>query len=533
MGVIKLVSVLGKIGFLSPRSFVRLASAIRHDGINLMLLLSMGSFGKGEQIALVAGDEVISYKHLKLRSEALAYGLSDRFKLGKGKKTAVLCRNHAVLIQSIFAVSRTGSDLYLLNPFMSQPQFDALVKENKFDLVIYDEEFQGILKNLPLQNKKLRSYRATGQSADQMAKNPQKRTLRLERAIGSRIILLTGGTTGKPKNAVHNPSLFNYLNPFDDLMTKLRLDQLNNTFIATPIFHGYGVAILFSLLALGKKIVVHERFKTGIACDLVHRHQIELITVVPSMIAKMLQSDPQKLTSLRCIASGGAKLDPKLVQNAAHSLGNVLYNLYGTSESGLNSIATPSDLSYRSATIGKGIKGGNMAILEDGAVRKIGEIGQLCVRNRWSMKNRKSAWVETGDLGYRDQEGYYFLCGRADDMIVSAGINIYPAEIEQAVIGHPLVEDAAVIGIADELYGEVVMAFVQTPENSGLTREMLVSWLEPFLPKHQIPRIFDLVEKLPYTAIGKLDKKRLRDRGATGGWNDENGKRENARRRAL
>lgn len=513
MAAVKLLNVLHVLGFLTPRAFIRFLSAICRDGVNVMLLLTMGASVYGNQVALVAGAETLTYKQLKLRSETLALALLEKFKLGKGQKTAFLCRNHAALIQSLFAVSRTGAHLYLLNPDMSQRQFDALAAENGFDLLIYDNEFKELVSRSPFENKKLLSYHENLPSADAMARMQLKKTGQLKKASSSRIVLLTGGTTGKPKKAVHSPSLFNFLNPFSEIMAKLRLTQFRTAYIATPIFHGYGIAILFSLLALGKKVVIHERFHAGTACALIKQHKVEVITVVPLMIEKMLKMRPEELGSIKCIASGGAKLNPKLIRKVAGSLGDVLYNLYGTSEGGLNLIATPQDLSYSVSTVGRSITGTHIEVFENGKVKKPGEIGQLCVRNGWSMKNGKAGWIETGDLGFRDAEGYYYLCGRTDDMVVSAGINIYPAEIEQALLSHPLIDDAAVVGIEDEAYGEALKAYIQAAEGSALTQELLVEWLLPRVAKFQIPRAIEFIDHLPYTTIGKLDKKVLRETG--------------------
>lgn len=510
MGVIKLLKAMHLIGYLKPRAFMRFLLAIYQNGINIMLLLIMGASVYGERTAIVSGSDTRTYKQLHSRSERLACSLSTQYKLGKGQKAAFLCRNHIALIEAVFAVSRTGASLYLLNPDMSQRQLDSLVLENGFDLLIYDEEFREVVNQCPFEKRTLPSYHATLPSVDSLAQVQPEQSGKLEKTGGSRIVLLTGGTTGKPKQAVHAPSLFNFLAPFSELMQKLRLNQFHAAYIATPIFHGYGIAILFSLLALGKKVVIQKRFQADTACTLVHLHGVEVMTAVPLMVAKMLQTAPGKLGSLRCIASGGAKLSPKLVTNVRESLGDVLYNLYGTSESGLNLIAAPEDLAHNAATIGKSIKGGRMAVLENGQTKNPGEIGQLCARNNWSMKNRKSVWIETGDLGYQDEEGYFYLCGRTDDMIVSAGVNIYPAEIEGALLSHPLIEDAAVLGIADELYGESLTAFVQAMEKKRLTQEELTEWLRPLLPKHQIPRSFNFIDQMPYTDIGKLDKKALK-----------------------
>ena len=227
------------------------------------------------------------------------------------------------------------------------------------------------------------------------------------------------------------------------------------------------------------------------------------------MIHKMLRTNIEDLKSLTCIASGGAKLNANLVRAVSSELGEVLYNLYGTSEAGLNIIATPQDLKCAVNTIGKEIKGVRLKVVNQEKEVKDGEIGQFCIQNKWSMKNGKDPWIETGDLGYRDENGYYFLCGRTDDMVVSAGENVYPIEVEQILITHPYIEDVAVIGIDDEKYGQVLKAFVQLRLTENLTKEALVDWLRPSVARFQLPKEIIFVTNLPYTHLGKLDKKQL------------------------
>jgi len=141
---------------------------------------------------------------------------------------------------------------------------------------------------------------------------------------------------------------------------------------------------------------------------------------------------------------------------------------------------------------------------------KVGEVGQFCIKTRWSMRNKSSSWIETGDLGYRDKKGYYFLYGRVDDMIVSAGENVYPADVEHVLRTHPLIEDVAAIGISDEVFGQRLKAFVLPVENSNITKEELLEWLRPKVARFQMPKEITFVNHMSYTSLGKLDKKQLK-----------------------
>lgn len=507
----ELLNILRRLELLSVGKGFRLGKGIVRNGINLMLLFELVGKDERGKTALVDERRSYTYEELYERCENLSYGLNKHYGIRKGWKVGFVCRNHADFVQGIFAVSRLGADVYLLNCAMSQPQFDRLIEKQGFDFLIHDEEFTGLIEASPYEKRRILSDHDSLSAIHSLAETPRDAQQKLGAVSGGGLILLTGGTTGPSKEVIHRPSLFNFLAPFETLLERLKLPDYRTAYIATPIYHGYGIAVLLAFFALGKKVVIQDRFQAAAACELIRTHQVEVVTVVPLMVHKMLRTDPAALGSLACIASGGAKLNPSLVREVEERLGKVLYNLYGTSEAGLNMIATPADLSYDPATIGQPIGRGKLKVMKDGAEVETRAIGQFCFRNSWSMTNKEAQWIESGDLGYRDERGYCFLSGRKDDLVISAGNNIYPAEVEAAVMLHPAVEDAAVIGVEDVARGQVLKAFVQLSPGAVLASEGLGVWLRGQLADFQIPREVVFVEELPYTAVGKLDRKRLKE----------------------
>ena len=503
MQVHKFIYLLNKMNLLSPKGVVRLVTAIMNDGINIMILVKLSEKIYGDKIALIDDKESISYTQLRTQCENLSINLQHKYDLDEHKKVAFLCRNHASLVKAIFSVSRLGADIYLLNTEMSSSQFEELVEQHQFDLLIYDEELSYLLENSTFSNEKILCFH------DEMPVINHK----LKRVSASKIVLLTGGTTGKSKKVTHQPSLMNYVHPFLSLLTKLKLVNRENMLIATPIYHGYGLAILLSFIALGKTVVLSRGFAAEKVCELVRVHQIEAITVVPLMIDKMLKHNADDLKSLKCIASGGAILNPKLVIDVNDKLGEVLFNLYGTSESGLNCIATPADLKLYNDTIGKAINGGHLKILDANKKElEVGKVGQFYIKNSWSMKNPENSWIATGDLGYKDQRGFLYLRGRTDDMIVSAGENVYPIQLEQILLKHHLIKDVAVVGIEDDRFGQRLCAFVE-PATDELTSEAVYDWLISRAARYHIPKKIIFISKIPYTSVGKQDKKSLKKWG--------------------
>lgn len=510
MRIYKLFYILYKIKLLSPISLFRLAAAIYENGINLMALLHFSAKSSGNRTALVDEQEILTYNVLFAQSKELSVSIIENYQLGSGKKVGLICKNHASLVKTLFAVSATGADLYLLNAEMSDIQLNNILNHHHFDLIVVDEERRHSLNHTKHEQAIVMSYHQTLPAINNLTatcySNNKKR-----RSSKGKLVLFTGGTTGLSKVAAHKPSLFNYLDPFYEFLIRLKILDYETAYIATPIYHGYGVAVLLLFNALGKKVIVCRGFNAETACRLIREHQVEVITVVPLMLHKLLKTNIKDLKSLGCIASGGAELNPKLTQEIISQLGEVLYNLYGTSEAGLNMIATPQDLSYNPCTIGKKIKGVDLKILDDHKNEvKIGEIGQFCIKNRWSIRNGARTWIETGDLGYQDDEGYYYLRGRTDSMIVSAGENVYPLEVEQVLLTHPYVEDACVIGVNDEHYGKRLKAYVILTSDAETKTDELIEWLRPRLARFQLPREIVLVDHLPYTSLGKLNRKLLK-----------------------
>ncbi|MCR2806390.1 AMP-binding protein [Paenibacillus soyae] len=511
MGILQLLRALAKMRLGHPAGLYRLLAVICRYGINVMALLKLAERTYGARDALADDRETLSFRELSDASERLARSLRDKYGLAPGRKVALLCRNHASLAKSVFAVTYTGADLYLLNTEMSPGQYDRLAEEYRFDLLIHDEDWATKLRQTSYRCETLLSYHEQKPSVSSLSASGASSGDRLGRRRSGRLMLLTGGTTGRPKQAPHRPSLFTYLAPFTAMLSRLRLMRYETGYVATPIYHGYGVALLLLFVATGTKTVLTSVFRAEQACELIQKHRVEVAAVVPLMLHKMLDADDGALASLRCIASGGAELSPKLARRVSRTLGDVLYNLYGTSEGGLLTIATPRDLSAAELTVGKRIAGVPLRVLRsDGSPAVAGEIGRLCLRKRRTFGDRRSGWLETGDRGYRDERGRYFLCGREDDMIVSAGENVFPSDVEQVLLLHPDVEDAAVVGIPDEAFGQRLRAAVQPAAGAELTEESLRSWLQPRIARYQMPKEIMMVDRIPYTSVGKRDRKQLK-----------------------
>lgn len=501
---------LHNIRLLTPAGLYYLLKAICTHGVNLMTLLHLAAELHDRKIAVTDEMEDFSHRDLYNRARNLAAVLQTKYGLQAKRKTAIICRNHAAFIQSIFAVSRLGSDIYLLNPEMSAAQLAALHDRHSFDFVIYDAEISELINDLHLTNNSIITYHDTLPSVNNSAKIEPARFPKIKKIYSSNLIILTGGTTGEPKTARRKASLLNFLNPFFALLTELNLDERQSVYVATPVYHGFGVAAVFIALVTGSRMFLMPRFDAGKGCALIERYQIEVVTLVPLMLQRMLTQNVEALKSLLCIISGGAPLNPTLVEETFEKLGDRLFNLYGTSEAGFSVLATPADLRRSPNTIGKAISGLKLRITtDDNDETAAGTVGRICIKSRWAVKDSGDKWIETGDLGYRDAAGYCFLRGRIDEMIVSGGENVYPVELENILVNHPEIRQAAVIGVSDAEFGQRLKVFVVPAADSRVTPTDIIAWLNGRVARFQMPVSVEILRDLPVTSVGKINKKIL------------------------
>ncbi len=507
-------TLLGKLhrtGLLTGAGLWRLAAGLWTTGVNLMVLLYVAARLHPQRAAITDDREQVTYARLWARAETLAYALHRQYGVGRGQQVAIVCRNHAAAIQTIFAAARTGAHVALLNPELSADRLQALHAQMRFDFVVYDEPLAPVFAEAAVAARAISADQAEAIALAGItaAGEPARR---LPRCGGGRIVVLTGGTTGAPKAASRRPSLLAYLPPFLALLDQAHLDRCRSIYIATPLSHGYGLAFLFIAAALGLEMHFAARFVAASACARIASQQIQAAVLVPLMLQRMLVHDPAALAPLVTVITGSAPLTPALAAAALTQLGPRLYNLYGTSEAGFSILATPALLSCKPAAIGRPLPGVAARVIAQRAsparqAAAAGAVGPLCIRSAWTVHRQR--WIETGDLAYVDADGDIFLCGRVDDMIVSGGENVYPQDVEQIIAQHPAVDAVAVAGIPDAEFGQRLKAVVVLRPGAVVDAPALLAWLKPRVARYQMPAAVEFRAELPYTAIGKVDRRQV------------------------
>jgi fatty-acyl-CoA synthase len=338
----------------------------------------------------------------------------------------------------------------------------------------------------------------------------------------------TSGTTGRPKGVMlpHRMILWNGYNT----VASWQLRDGDIAPIFTPMYHAGGLAVFLTpLFVIGGTVVLHERFDPSEVWRWIARERATLLFGVPTtfkMLRETSEFDSTDLASLRWSISGGAPL-PRYLIDEYRARGLIFKQGYGLTEAGVNCFGmTGEDAARKAGSIGKPMLFAE-ATLRDSEGREVaaGETGELWLRGPhvsrgfWNQPEATAAaidcgrWLHTGDLAHRDAEGFYYIDGRIKDMFITGGLNVYPAEIENLLIEHPAIRDAAVLGIPDAKWGESGVAFVVPRPGSAPSETEILDFLEARLARYKLPRAIYFRDSLPRTPYGKVIKPELRKWG--------------------
>ena len=337
-----------------------------------------------------------------------------------------------------------------------------------------------------------------------------------------RTVILTSGTTGTPKGAARTQS--DSIEPAAALFSKIPLKAREVTMIAAPMFHSWGFAHFQLGLPLASTFVLRRRFDPEETLNAVAQHRATALVLVPVMLQRILSLPPETIarydvSSLKVIAASGSALPGELATRAMDTFGDVLYNLYGSTEVAWATIATPADLRAAPGTAGRPPLGTIVKLLDEhGGEVPAGQGGRIFVGNSLAFEgytdggNKEiiGGLLSTGDVGRFDAGGRLFVDGRDDEMIVSGGENVFPREVEDLLADHPGIEEVAVVGVPDEEFGQRLKAFVVACEGSGLSEKGLQDHVKRNLARYKVPREVVFVDELPRNATGKILKRDLK-----------------------
>lgn len=491
------------------KGICQLARAVKKDGFNLTAILGFAALMYPERTVLHDHLGKITCRQLYMDSINLALILKQEYDLRPEMKVALICKNHIIFVQSMFALFRLGVHIFLLNADMSRTQLEHLIEIHKFNLIILDPEKDTDLVNFD-ENKRILTSHTVRPSITGLMKIRDSGIKHLKRSASGKMVVLSSGSTGDFKVSSRKPPIWQTVIPFITILKKIKIYRFRSVYIATPLYHSYALSSLVISIFLGAEIFILPGFESEKVCELIRSFKIESVTIVPLMLVRLLSYDERAFLSLKCIISSGAPLDGNIAQKILKQFGEILYNLYGTTETGICVIATPQDLKNHPFSIGKKIKGVSLKIMDEQRNEvETGKSGMIYVRSKWGMERHADRWFSTGDLGYVDEDGYFYVIGRKDQMIISGGENVYPEKIEKILGLNNQIECAAVTGVHDDEFGQRLNAFIVLKPGACQTEESILKWLSDIVARYEMPARVIILDSLPLLATGKVNKSAL------------------------
>jgi len=479
--------------------------------------------------AVILGDNTIDFKTLNQRANRVANAIIT---LGcqPDDRVALMSFNSLEHYEIGNGLRRVGAVLVPVNYRLRGNEVAYVLNDSGARVVIADEEHRELIDEARAEMSDGRAFITTGKTAsagwlrfhDVIDSAAPERPNTEGGVIGASMIY-TSGTTGHPKGAwrPHGADIAYVM----QMISIFELTQSDIHLVCAPLYHS--AVGLFSVLyqLLGATVVVQPKFEAEQALKLIEQHRVTTSFMAPTLLRRLVdaqESNPRDVSSLRAIFLGAAPCPYALKVRAEKAFGQVLWEFYGATETGINTVLRPEDQLRKPGSCGIAVPGQEIKLVDaSGNEVASGEPGEFMVRNEVlaeyynkpeaTTKNLHDGFFSVGDVAYKDEDGYFYICDRKVDMIISGGVNIYPAEVEAVLLAHPAVQDAAVIGVPDEPWGESVKAVVQLRSNAHRSEEELIAFCAERLAGYKSPKSVDFVDELPRDAAGKLLKRQIRE----------------------
>jgi acyl-CoA synthetase (AMP-forming)/AMP-acid ligase II len=520
----------GMIQPIRPDRAVRSLLAVRRWGPTPAAAYTSSAIRYSEREAIVDERGTLTFAEVDRRTNALARGL-QRAGIKEESDVAIMCRNHRGFIEATLACSKLGAGALYLNTAFAGPQIADVMRREDPVALIYDEEFADLVRAGGEGRKRFVAWHEPGGSP--LSESDPKLEEMIAREADSsltppvekgRVVILTSGTTGTPKGAARKQP--DSMEPLAALFSKIPLKARETTVIAAPMFHSWGFGHFTLALPLASTLVLRRKFDPEDTLQAVAHHRATALAVVPVMLQRMLDLGEETIasydvSSLKVIAVSGSALPGELATRTMDAFGDVLYNLYGSTEVAWATIATPEDLRAAPGTAGRSPIGTVVKLLDsEGREAAPGEGGRIFVANEMVFegytgggnKEIVSGLMSTGDVGHFDAGGRLFVDGRDDEMIVSGGENVFPREVEDLLADHGEIEEAAVVGVDDKQFGQRLKAFVVKRNGAQLSEETVKAFVKENLARYKVPREVVFLDELPRNATGKVLKRELQTR---------------------
>ncbi len=516
---------MAKRGLLLPGRPLRTARQLHtlmHWGTSLAGELVSASARSPDRPALIDELGALTYAELNDRTDRLAAALIPE---GNGRRLRVglLCRNHRGLVEALVACSKRGAEVVLLGTGLGAGAMRAVMREVWADLLIADAEFTELL---PRGRPKIARFIAR---PDDQVRPDDDGTPTIERLIErtpapgleppstqGRTVFFSSGTMGRPKGA-RRPPRPGFV-PLAAMLWRTPLRVGDTLLIHAPLFHAWGYSSLQIALALRATTVTGPRLGPEEILQAVQEHRCTALITVPVMLRRLLALPEETrrrydLSSLRLVLVSGSRLPGALATDFMDAFPAQLCNVYGSTEAGWVTIATADQLRRRPGTAGHPVSGATIAILDDqGRPVPRGRRGHIFAHNGMCFEGYtggvplelQGGLLRMGDVGRLDEDGLLYVEGRADEMVVSGGENVFPSEAEDVIARLPQVMEVAVTGVPDPAYGERLAAYIVTVPGARLDADTVRGHVRDALARHAVPRDVHFLTELPRNPMGKV-----------------------------
>lgn len=491
-------------------------------GASLGVVSQVNGMAHPEKTAIIDAMGSVTFSELDALANQTAHALRE-LGLKPGQRIALLLRNGRHIAQILLAAQKIGVVSCPLNTWGKAAEIGAALSSADPRLVIYDTRSSEMLQEAMHGQRYDCVYVGDGSFGrsfdDIVAEQPRFPVSPFTLRRGSpAVVIHTSGTTGRPKGAARDAGSAG-LGSLADLLRVVPYTSDDIVFCPAPIFHSFGLATLTFATVLGATMILPERFDAAEALYLMSEHRATAASLVPVMLRRIVahidvHGHPPDLSALHIVLASGSSLGSDLRQRVTEIFGPVLYDLYGSTEAGWVSIADPDAMQNHPESVGRAVPGVKVKVVSSsGEEVPAGSTGLICLKSdvhfegylEGEAPKTFGGYMSIGDEGFIDEEGFLFVQGRADDMVVIGGENVYPIEVEAAIDSIPGVIESAVVGIEDHEFGHVLAAFIE----GDVTTEQVARYCRDHLAGFKVPRRIEVTAELPRNGTGKVMKKEL------------------------
>ena len=480
-----------------------------------------------DRVALEFPGAEIDFGTLDERAARCAGALGS-LGVGPGDRVGVLMSNRPEYVDVLLACGRLGAILVPLSIHLTPTELGFMATDSGMRVLVYESAFSETVKAFSPSTEIQRALViGDGDDLSYEAAVASAGSVPVQDLSGDTVLAIfyTSGTTGLPKGAMLTHSNFFWTNL--NMVLALDITRDERSLVVLPLFHvgGWNVNTL-SVWLKGGRVVLEPSFEPSRVLSLIDDGKVTSVMGVPTIYQRLAEHslfNKADLSGLKWCVCGGAPLPVSLI-NRYHERGVPFTQGYGLTEAAPNCLFLPPEMSIEKAgAAGRPYFFADVDIFDDDDHPvEAGGSGEIVVRGPSVMKGYwrrpeetaralRGSWLRTGDVGRIDEDGYIFVVDRVKDMFISGGENVYPAEVEKALVGHPDVAEAAVIGVADERWGETGRAVVVLRPEASVDGDDLTAFLVEHIAKFKVPSSFVFVDSLPRNATGKLLKSQIRD----------------------